>query len=304
MRTYWVDHWHVEAAQQYLPWGMEAAKMVASTTQAPSDLLRAADLVLAYSQVLLDLGQLDQAQKLLQASLTCFHDQGSRKGEAATRYELAQNARLRGNSELAKQYLEDSLVIMRELNERHGEAVVLAALGQLALLEGKFQVGKDYFQEAWSLYQQSLALAREMRDQRGQAASLLGLSIIHLAANQLEQAELLTQEILSLLHHVSDHGIEVVTWLINAQIAVARGRFDEAEQRYRTCLDLVRQGPGALYPVVAIECAQFLITERHKQHEGCALLDETIQRYITMGLDNEARDARAFAQQLGCGDAQ
>jgi tetratricopeptide (TPR) repeat protein len=377
MRTYWVDHWHVEAAQQYLPWGMEAAKMVASTTQAPSDLLRAADLVLAYSQVLLDLGQLDQAQKLLQASLTCFHDQGSRKGEAATRYELAQNARLRGNSELAKQYLEDSLVIMRELNERHGEAVVLAALGQLALLEGKFQVGKDYcqqarsvlrddphpgvegwisfilmflaalegrmmeaaellregqshwqhlkgrggqlmmlimlgqlaisqghFQEAWSLYQQSLALAREMRDQRGQAASLLGLSIIHLAANQLEQAELLTQEILSLLHHVSDHGIEVVTWLISAQIAVARGRFDEAEQRYRTCLDLVRQGPGALYPVVAIECAQFLIIERHKQHEGCALLDETIQRYTTMGLDNEARDARAFAQQLGCGDAQ
>ncbi len=377
MRTYWVDHWHIEAAHQYLPWGMEAAEMVASATQAPSDLLRAADLALAYSQVLLDLGKLDQAQNMLRTSLTCFLNYGDRKGEAAVRYELGQNARLRGNSELAKHYLEDSLTITRELNDRYAVAVVLAALGQLALLEGKFQIGKDYcqqalnvlrddphpgvegwiffmlmflaaleghmmeaaellqegqsrwqhvrgrggqvmmlgilgqlassqgqFQEAWPLYQQSLTIAREMGDQRGQAVSLLGLSMIDLATHQLEQAELLTQEILSLLHHVSDHGIEVVTWLIRAQIAVERGRFDEAEQRYRTCLELIRQGPGALYPVVAMECAQFLITVRHKQHEGCALLDETVQRYTTMGLDNEARDARAFAQHLGCGDAQ
>lgn len=377
MRTYWIDHWHVEAAQRYLPWGMEAAEVVASATHVPADLLRAADLGLASGQILLDVGKLDQAQELLHTSLTCFRTYGDRKGEAAARYELGQNARLRGESEEAKHSLEDSLAIARELKEQQAMAIVLAALGQLALLEGEFQVGKDYcqqalvtlrddshpgvagwisfilmflaalegrmteaaellregrshwqhvrgrggqlmlllvlgqlalsqgqFQEAWPLYQQSLALARDMGDQRGQAVSLFGLSSMYLAANQPEQAELLIQEILSLLQQVSDHGIAVGTWLISAEIAVARGRFDEAEQRYRTCLDLLHQGPGLLFPVVALRCAQFLITVRHKQHEGCALLDETIGRYSAMGLDNQARDARAVALQLGCGDAQ
>jgi len=207
MRAHWVDHWHIEAAQQYLPWGMEAAEMVASAIQAPSDLLRAADLALAYSQVLLDLGKLDQAQNMLRTSLTCFLNYGDRKGEAAARYELGQNARLRGNSELAKHYLEDSLAITRELKDRHGEAIVLAALGQLGLLEGKFQIGKDYCQQA-----------------------------------------------LSVLRDDPHPGVE--GWI----------------------------------SFILMFLAALEITVRHKQHEGCALLDETVQRYTTMGLDNEARD--------------
>src|SRR5260370_11048032 len=102
----------------YLPWGMNAAMRVAEETHERVDRLRAGYLALTYGQVLQNMGDLEKADEIFQASAAIFQDEQDRRGEGAVLLQLGQSERTRGNYAKSEHYLDESLAIARERQDR------------------------------------------------------------------------------------------------------------------------------------------------------------------------------------------
>jgi hypothetical protein len=53
---------------------------------------------------------------------------------------------------------------------------------------------------------------------------------------------------------------------------------------------------------IALALGEVLVGHRGRDQEGCQLVGEAIALYEQIGLAEEAADARARAQQLGCAE--
>lgn len=145
--------------------------------------------------------------------------------------------------------LEASLALRQELSADRADLVAgLTRLGDLRRLQGDYAT-------ADSLLGRALAAERE-RGRRADpltvATALDRLGLVRLARGQLDEAEAMFREALSLNRGADGDGGQVAENLANlAGVALARGRYEEAVSLFRQTLEIRRRRLGPGHPDVA-----------------------------------------------------
>jgi tetratricopeptide (TPR) repeat protein len=125
--------------------------------------------------------------------------------------------------EKAESLCRKSLVLFRDEDNQDQERVlnVLLNLGWIALCQSKLD-------EATQQLEESLALARKLKNQYCVAASLSYLAIVALLANQLEEALTLCQESVQICRNLGSN--HYLGWALTASGAAAlfSGEFEQA----------------------------------------------------------------------------
>ena len=160
------------------------------------------------------------------------------KGNVATALNsLGTVAAQQGDNERAKTLLQENLGVIEELEEEGNPATplkkfyVFNLLGYLAINE------EGDYARGTTLWDESLALAREVGDNHHVGMTLANLGHPALLQGDYERARALSEEALTLAHELGSAGVEIIpTALINLGLAVlslgehdrAMGSFDEA----------------------------------------------------------------------------
>jgi tetratricopeptide (TPR) repeat protein len=148
----------------------------------------------------------------------------------------------------------------------------------------------------------SLAGYRAAGNRRGEGVALSLLGDLERQRGELDAAQPRYEQYLAIMREVKDQaGIGVALYKLG-QIAELKHEFADAEGYFRQGLAVARAvNDAANLAIGARLFGAFLITQRDKRDEGCALLQEAIRLYSRMGLQDQAEQARATAQRLGCG---
>lgn len=144
-----------------------------------------ADATRLRAEILVSLGQLDEAEAGYRPSLDAYKRLGSRLGEARALHGLARVALLKGRRDEARTGLEEALALFRRIDDRQGEGATLASLGALARESGDLDAALGRYGEAWDVLEAG-GFRVEMVDvvtdlarighERGDRASALGFA--------------------------------------------------------------------------------------------------------------------------------
>jgi predicted ATPase len=128
-----------------------------------------ADALILLGNVVFYQGVITYATELHEQALTIYRLIGDRAGIGLALHVLGETLREAGELVRAGLILEEAATVARDCGNRYGLSHVLIALGDLALdrVDGE---------EAAQRYHQSLAIAVELADERGQAYCLAGLA--------------------------------------------------------------------------------------------------------------------------------
>lgn len=135
-----------------------------------------------------------------------------------------------GDTERALECLELALITARELGEKHCEAVVLdnfAVIHTIFLGDAK---------GATSFYEQSLSIARDLRDRRGEAHSLHGLAAAHCSLGNWQEGIEFGNESLAIARQLGDLSL-VSSTLVNVGSAFYQKR--ELERASETFMEAI-----------------------------------------------------------------
>jgi tetratricopeptide (TPR) repeat protein len=143
----------------------------------------------------------------------------------------------------ARAHFEQSLSFFRELNDRVNLKRVLAELGEYS------QVKANDRPTAQRSYLESLQLARQLGDGRGQAIALTHLADMAIEQAEIESARAYANEGIVIARRIND--LESLAWGLNAlgSAALGEGQWAEAEQLLTESLEMSREW-GATWHVV------------------------------------------------------
>jgi tetratricopeptide (TPR) repeat protein len=278
METFWRDRWRTAASLRYLPWGLAAARAVASATRTRQARLRAASLAFTYGQALQMAAKFDEAEEALQISLAIRREMPDRPGEGVVLYWQGRVARERGRLEKAEISFQQALACARATSDRQGEGAVLIALGQIARARGRFA-------DAESFFQASLAICREVGDWQDEGIVQYWLGRMAYVQGRLEGAETSFRASLALRRAVGDQRGEGVIHYWLGRVAREHGRLEEAAVELRTSLALRRavgdrRGEGIILTMlgqIAAECGR-LDGAKHAFQEALVIAREAQDR--------------------------
>jgi len=182
-------------------------------------------------------GDSERAKAAYEEMLALSRESAARGNVATALNSLGALALSEGNNERARELLEENMAVIRELEEEPNVArklekyQVLGLLGLLILnAEG------DYVRGA-ALWEECLALAREVGDAYRIGSSLSNLGYIALLQGDYERAAGLSEEALAFAHDLGSTGVEIApeAW-VNLGLAVlglsdyerANASFEEA----------------------------------------------------------------------------
>jgi tetratricopeptide (TPR) repeat protein/transcriptional regulator with XRE-family HTH domain len=252
-------------------------------------------------QVALRRRQLAAAEEYCQAALLIRREVGNRRGERIDLTSLSEIALDRGQLTKAEEYSKKALSLSREAEtlDRRGEAASLRNLGYIALLVGnRLKTLENALHQVLSTFQQVLAFRVD--------EEMLSL-LLHQAEKQYDTAEEYLHQALSIHHAMEDPEGEGGTLSHLAALAEVHGQMEQAESLYRESLTLFEKAQlGRHIADVQLTLGRFLIEQRGNQEEGCSMLSQAIQRYATMGLYTvemelpSEQKAREVAHRLGC----
>lgn len=234
MQSFWLYRLRMSATQIFLPWGVTAAASIAAQTNKREDRLRAADLALTYGQMLRYIGQVDEAEKVLEENLAVRREVEDQRGEEEVLSALGQLYRRSGRTALAEQYFLQALAILQDVSNRRSEGLVRLRMARIARRQGRQEEAKRYIDQA-------LEIDRETQNTREEALAVVVLGQFAHDHGQLEDAESLYRQALALARDVKDPLSETIAlnWL--GRLAQDRGRLEDAEQCYQQSLTVVRE---------------------------------------------------------------
>ena len=180
-----------------------------------------------------NMGDLDKAMRLGEASLALRREVGDQQGMARTLNNLAVTAWSQGNFSQARELHAASLAIKRALNDRLGMAYSLNNLGLIA-------TDQDDYPTARALLEESLALRRELGDQHGVAVSLLNLGNVARQQGQLAEACALYEQSLGQLRRLGDQANEARVQSVLGLTLAEQGAYSAAFAHLQASLDLRR----------------------------------------------------------------
>jgi tetratricopeptide (TPR) repeat protein len=182
--------------------------------------------------VLLYEGDVDQARALTEEHLQLWREIGRRSGEGWALLTLGRICRLLGDYDRGRCYYEQGLHILRDVGWSRGEGAALNELGLLSHLQGDDKGAAEHCQqallvgqgsadrwvqayaltflghalaslgrldEATSVYNEALALRRQLREDHRANGALAGLARVSLAQGDLRGAQAHVDKILSYL---------------------------------------------------------------------------------------------------------
>ena len=180
-----------------------------------------------------NMGDLDKAVRLGEASLALRRELGDRQGTARTLNNLAVAVWWQGDFQRARELHAASLAIKRALNDRLGMAYSLNNLGLIA-------TDQDDLPAARALLEESLALRRELGDQHGAAVSLLNLGNVARQQGQLAEARALYEQSLAQVRALGDRSSEARVQSVLGLTLAEQGDYAAAFPHLQASLDLRR----------------------------------------------------------------
>ncbi len=169
MQYFWRNSGRRAASLEYLPWGIEAAKMIRTRQNRLSE----ATLEYTYGQVLFQMSKSNDASENYMKSLAIRQELGDKKNEGIVFAALSRLELSIGHMDKAEEYCQRALAIHREMKDRKEEGVDVSTLGQVALRCRQFEKAEEYCKQA-------LAIRREVGDQRGERIDFISLGAIAL----------------------------------------------------------------------------------------------------------------------------
>jgi len=181
-----------------------------------------------------DLGQLDEAQRLREASLALAQSIGDRDGETIATNHLGLIAAERGHDEEAATLYQRSLQLSQQIEDQVYLSLAQNNLANLALKRGDLTAAER-------LYRSNLKLQQGLGNRWGEALALNNLGVVALTAGNLSDAEALLHGALAARESVGDK-VGQVTCLRNLGIlALMKGQVPEATQRHDRAIELAQQ---------------------------------------------------------------
>jgi tetratricopeptide (TPR) repeat protein len=233
LREFWIQRGRFSEGARYLAWGV-AAEAGTATEERPEMRQQAAELNLAYGQLLLYSGQPEAGEAAMQRSLRDFRAIQDRRGEGAALSALAEAALWRGELEIAHAILPESLAIHRALGDRNGEGVDLSVLGHVELFRGQLEAAE-------TALQQSLAIRRELGDRMGEGTDLNALGQVAGRRGQFAAAEDYLQQSQVIRRQIGDRSGEAADLGVLGLMALRRGELETAESSFQRSLAISRE---------------------------------------------------------------
>lgn len=232
-----------------------------------------------------DQGQLDEAQRLREASLALAQSIGDRDGEALSYNHLGLIATDRGRFEEASQYYDRSLNLSQRTGDKVYTSLAQNNLANLALRRGDLST-------AQALYRTNLALQQGLGNRFGEALALNNLGVVALMARDLPDAEALLTQSLGVRESVGDKSGQVSCLRNLGILALMKGRLPEAESFQDRALKLA-QASGL--KTMEAEC-QFYRAELERLQGRFAKAREDFQRVLDLLPEGVTPEVRANAQ--------
>ena len=161
-------------------------------------------------EILQLLGNTAAAKRTYEQALSLIKRTKDQLEAARLHNDLAYLNFLTGHNDAARQHCQTALTAARNLHERSVEADALYLLGE--------SFYNTDLAKAIALQQQSLAISRELGQQRGQALSLIALGYYYANAGQRSNAFKSCQEALSLARSSQDLGVETLALIATGNI--------------------------------------------------------------------------------------
>jgi len=183
-------------------------------------------------------GDSERAEATYEEMLKLSRELGDKGNTATALNSLGALALARGDNERAKSLLEENMSVLRELeNERNIATLlkkfhVLGLLGMLALNEESDPA------RATALWEESLALAREVGDVLRVGMTLSNLGYAALLQGDHERARALCEETLAFAHELGSAGMEILPEaLVNLGLAaLGQGEHERAAASFKEAL--------------------------------------------------------------------
>ncbi len=232
-----------------------------------------------------DRGDLDEAQRLRQASLALAHAIGDSDGEIVATNHLGIIAAERGQDREAKAFYEQSLKLSQGTGDQVYQSLAQNNLANLALKHGDLAA-------ATALYLNNLHLQQALGNRWGEALALNNLGVVALMSRDLPRAEGLLVKALSVRESVGDKAGQITCLRNLGILASMKGQLGAAAGDYARALDLA-QGTGLR--TIEAEC-QFYAADldRIERHFGRAR--EGYQKVLTLLPPGVTPVVRANAQ--------
>ncbi|MBU2670974.1 tetratricopeptide repeat protein, partial [Actinoplanes bogorensis] len=169
-------------------------------------------------------GDLAEAERRYQQSLTIVEELGDRAGTALSYHQLGMLAQDRGDYVEAERRHQQALTIKEDLGDRAGAARSYHELGNLAYLTGDLA-------EAERRYQQSLTIKEDLGDRAGTALSYHQLGMLAQNRGDYAEAKRRYQQSLTILEDLGDRAGTARSYHQLGNLAYLTGDLAEAERR-------------------------------------------------------------------------
>lgn len=177
-----------------------------------------------------DQGQLDEAQRLREASLALAQTTGDRDGETIATNHLGLIATDRGQYLEANRYFEQSLTLSQRTGDKGYLSLAQNNLANLALRRGDLGAAEE-------LYRTNLKLQESLGNRFGEALALNNLGVVALMARNLSGAEDHLKRALTVRESVGDKAGQVSSLRNLGILSEMKGQLAEAEAYHTRAVD-------------------------------------------------------------------
>ncbi|CAG0929846.1 Putative HTH-type transcriptional regulator [Thermoflexales bacterium] len=175
----------------------------------------------------------DQAEQLLQRSLSLLRPLQARTALAEALYFLGMSQQRRGAYTEAARYAQESLALYRETGNRWGEGAIRHLLGTLERVQGRYEDSRDHHQAAVTIF-------RELREPRATANALNDLGYLYRLLDRPREAIPLLQEAASIAREVGYKAVAGFAVGNLGSVAYALEQYEEARQCLEEALGIFR----------------------------------------------------------------
>lgn len=221
-------------------------------------------------------GELDDAQTMLERALVRFTEAGDAAGQAGTLHHLGTVRVNSGDLPGAIDRFDQAIEMFRGLAVRHGEAQSLRWLGFVYGQQGDFD-------HAIVRLQESILLYAELEDSYGEAQALRWLGDVYGDCRRYDDAVACFARCLPVFRAVADPLSEAWALLDLGDVHREHGNLAEAMERFIAARNIFRQCESVPGTAAILLCFGDVHRERGEWEAASACLDQAVTLYARLG---------------------
>ncbi len=180
------------------------------------------------------LGELDLARQHYRNAIALREEAGDRRGVARSLANIARLDMIGGDFKAARAALAASLDAMTSTGDLGGVAEIRTEFGVLEEEAGDYAAALEH-------YRQALKLRQDLRGEGGLASSYTDLAFIYLVLGDFDNAGAFARSARAEYADAGDRHGEMTVLEIDGELAIARGKWDDAARAYVRELELARE---------------------------------------------------------------